>query len=97
MALLDGKVGIITGAASGIGAATARILAREGARLILTDIDDDAGMALAKEIGGTYLHLDVAEEEVGQRLSRLPRNLAGSTSWLPTPASASAATPWTCR
>ncbi len=56
MALLDGKVGIITGAASGIGAATARTLAREGARLVLTDIDDQAGLALAEEIGAVYLH-----------------------------------------
>jgi NAD(P)-dependent dehydrogenase (short-subunit alcohol dehydrogenase family) len=62
MALLDGKVGIITGAASGIGAATARTLAREGAKLILTDIDDTAGAALAEELRGVYLHLDVAEE-----------------------------------
>ena len=63
MALLDGKVGIITGAASGIGAATARVLAREGAKLVLTDIDDAAGVALAEEIGATYLHHDVAEED----------------------------------
>ena len=63
MALLDGKVGIITGAASGIGAATARVLAREGAKLVLTDIDDAAGSALAEEIGGTYLHHDVTEED----------------------------------
>jgi NAD(P)-dependent dehydrogenase (short-subunit alcohol dehydrogenase family) len=62
MALLEGKVGIITGAASGIGAATARVLAREGARLVLTDIDDKAGAALAGELGATYLHLDVSEE-----------------------------------
>jgi NAD(P)-dependent dehydrogenase (short-subunit alcohol dehydrogenase family) len=63
MALLDGKVGIITGAASGIGAATARVLAREGARLVLTDLDDTAGSALAEEIGGVYLHHDVAQED----------------------------------
>jgi NAD(P)-dependent dehydrogenase (short-subunit alcohol dehydrogenase family) len=63
MALLDGKVGIITGAASGIGAATARVLAREGARLVLTDIDDAAGAALADSIGGVYLHHDVSEED----------------------------------
>ena len=62
MALLAGKVGIITGAASGIGAATARVLSREGARLVLTDLDDDAGSALAEEVGGVYLHHDVAEE-----------------------------------
>jgi NAD(P)-dependent dehydrogenase (short-subunit alcohol dehydrogenase family) len=63
MALLDGKVGIITGAASGIGAATARVLAREGARLVLTDLDDIAGAALAEEVGGVYLHHDVTEED----------------------------------
>jgi len=62
MALLDGKVGIITGAASGIGAATARTLAREGAKLVLTDLDDTAGRALADELGATYLHHDVSEE-----------------------------------
>jgi NAD(P)-dependent dehydrogenase (short-subunit alcohol dehydrogenase family) len=59
---LDGKVGIITGAASGIGAATARVLAREGAKLVLTDVDDQAGKALADEVGGVYLHLDVTDE-----------------------------------
>jgi NAD(P)-dependent dehydrogenase (short-subunit alcohol dehydrogenase family) len=63
MALLDGKVGIITGAASGIGAATARVLTREGARLILTDLDDTAGSTLARELGGEYLHHDVSEED----------------------------------
>jgi NAD(P)-dependent dehydrogenase (short-subunit alcohol dehydrogenase family) len=62
MPLLDNKVGIITGAASGIGAATARTLAREGARLILTDIDDEAGLTLARDIDATYLHHDVTDE-----------------------------------
>jgi NAD(P)-dependent dehydrogenase (short-subunit alcohol dehydrogenase family) len=78
VALLDGKVGIITGAASGIGAATAKTLAREGARLVLTDIDDSAGLALAEELGASYLHLDVAEEdgwpaviEAAEKLGRL--------------------------
>ncbi len=63
MGLLDGKVGIVTGAASGIGAATARTLAREGAKLVLTDLDDAAGQALAAEVGGVYLHHDVTEED----------------------------------
>ena len=63
MGLLDGKVAIITGAASGIGAATARILAREGARMVLSDLDDTAGAGLAEEIGGVYLHHDVSDED----------------------------------
>ncbi|HVY15720.1 MAG TPA: glucose 1-dehydrogenase [Rhodopila sp.] len=63
MGLLDGKVGVITGAASGIGAATAKVLAREGARLVLADIDDAAGGELAQSLGATYLHLDVTDED----------------------------------
>ena len=62
MGQLDGRAGIITGAASGIGAATARVLAREGAKLVLTDLDDSAGMALAGETGGIYIHHDVTDE-----------------------------------
>jgi len=62
MGQLDGKVGIITGAASGIGAATARVLAREGAKLVLTDLDDAAGQALAEAVGGVFLHHDVTDE-----------------------------------
>jgi NAD(P)-dependent dehydrogenase (short-subunit alcohol dehydrogenase family) len=62
MVMLANKVGIVTGAASGIGAATARALAREGAKLVLTDLDDAAGQALAAEVGGVYLHHDVTDE-----------------------------------
>ena len=62
MGQLDGKIGIVTGAASGIGAACARALAREGARLVLTDLDDTAGRRLAAQCGGVYLHHDVTDE-----------------------------------
>lgn len=62
MGQLDGKIGIITGAASGIGAACARVLAREGARLVLTDLDDAAGRRLAEQVRGIYLHHDVTDE-----------------------------------
>jgi NAD(P)-dependent dehydrogenase (short-subunit alcohol dehydrogenase family) len=59
--LLD-KVAVITGAASGIGLATARRFAAEGAHVVVVDIDDEAGTQLAKEIDGLYVHTDVADE-----------------------------------
>src|SRR3712207_3628989 len=67
MGQVQGKVAIVTGAASGIGAACAETLAREGARVVLTDLDDARGEALADRIraaGGEalYLHQDVTDE-----------------------------------
>jgi NAD(P)-dependent dehydrogenase (short-subunit alcohol dehydrogenase family) len=62
MGQLDGRIGIITGAASGIGAACARVLSREGAKLVLTDLDDAAGQRLAEQTGGSYLHHDVTDD-----------------------------------
>jgi len=57
MARLGNKVAIITGAARGMGASHARIFAREGAQLVLTDLNAEAGTALAEEIGGQALFL----------------------------------------
>lgn len=48
---LEGKVAVITGAASGIGLATARLFAREGATLLLGDVDEEGGRRAAEEIG----------------------------------------------
>ena len=68
MKRLEERVALVTGAASGIGAATAHRLAAEGAAVMLTDIQDDAGELVAKDIvdhGGraSYLHHDVSSEE----------------------------------
>lgn len=61
---LEGKVALITGGAQGIGKATAIVLAREGATIIVSDINDSLGTSVAEEIGGNclYIHLDVASE-----------------------------------
>jgi NAD(P)-dependent dehydrogenase (short-subunit alcohol dehydrogenase family) len=68
MGQVDGKVAIVTGAASGIGAACAATLAREGAKIVVTDLDDAGGRVVAERIGGAggeaiYLHQDVSVEE----------------------------------
>ena len=51
-----GRVAVITGGASGIGAATARLLAKEGAKLVLADINADAGAAMVSELSGSDVH-----------------------------------------
>jgi len=52
MGVLDGKVAIVTGSARGIGRATAGLLAEQGARVVISDLDGDAAAAAAAEIGG---------------------------------------------
>ena len=65
MARLDGKVAIITGGARGMGAEESRRLVADGARVVIGDILEDEGKALADEIGeaAIFVHLDVASEE----------------------------------
>lgn len=64
MGRLDGKVAIVTGAARGQGEAEARLFAAEGATVVLGDVLDAEGEAVAADIGeaATYVHLDVASE-----------------------------------
>ena len=60
------KVFIVTGGASGLGAGTARMLAQAGARVVLADVQDEAGQALAAELGQRYVHCDVTQEADAQ-------------------------------
>jgi 3alpha(or 20beta)-hydroxysteroid dehydrogenase len=60
---LSGKVALITGAAGGQGAAAARRFVAEGAQVVIADVRDDDGKALADEIGAHYRHLNVSEED----------------------------------
>ena len=66
MGKLDGKVALITGGARGLGAEDARVLAAEGAKIVVCDLLDEEGQALAAEVGGVYQHLDVTSEEQWQ-------------------------------
>jgi 3alpha(or 20beta)-hydroxysteroid dehydrogenase len=65
MGAVDGKVAIITGAARGQGAAAARLFVAEGAKVLIGDVLDDLGTALADELGDAaiYRHLDVSNED----------------------------------
>lgn len=60
---LQGTAAIVTGGASGLGAATARELARRGAHVLIADLSDDKGKAVADEIGGAFAHVDVTSTD----------------------------------
>ncbi|GAA2146765.1 SDR family oxidoreductase [Nocardioides koreensis] len=60
---INGASAIVTGAASGIGAAVARQLAAGGAKVVVADLQADKGEALAKEIGGAFVSVDVTDTE----------------------------------
>lgn len=62
MGKLDGRVVIVTGAARGQGEQEARLFAAEGARVVVADVLDEQGKALAEELGALYVRLDVGEE-----------------------------------
>ena len=76
---MNAKVILVTGAASGLGYADARMLSGLGCRVVMTDIDQERGQALAAELGAFFLAQDVADEqrwaevmtEIDQRYGRL--------------------------
>ncbi|MCW5644298.1 MAG: 3-hydroxyacyl-CoA dehydrogenase [Rhodoferax sp.] len=63
---ISGKVFIVTGAASGLGEGTARMLAANGAKVVVADMQVDKGEAVAKDIGGAFVKCDVTQEADGQ-------------------------------
>jgi NAD(P)-dependent dehydrogenase (short-subunit alcohol dehydrogenase family) len=63
---IAGKVFIVTGGASGLGEGTARMLAANGGKVVIADLQKDKGEALAGEIGGSFVSCDVSQEADGQ-------------------------------
>ena len=77
MSRVRDKVAIVTGAALGLGEASARMLAREGAKVVVTDIKEEEGERVAQDVaaaGGEaiYLHHDVAELGPPRACDRFP-------------------------
>jgi 3alpha(or 20beta)-hydroxysteroid dehydrogenase len=84
MGRLDGKVAIVTGAARGMGEATARAFVAEGAKVVLADKRDDLGAALADALGdaAVYESTDVTDESGWQRLADVAQQRFGGVDVL---------------
>jgi len=75
---LAGKVAVITGGASGIGLATARRFAAEGAKVVIADMDPASGQRAADEVGGNFVQVNVADEEQVNNLFETVFKMHGS-------------------
>ncbi|AJE86956.1 MULTISPECIES: 3-oxoacyl-ACP reductase [Streptomyces] len=75
---LIGRTAVVTGAGSGIGLATARRFAAEGARVVCADIDETAGKAAAEEVGGLFVRVDVTDAEEVEALYKAAFDAYGS-------------------
>ncbi len=84
---LDGLAAVVTGGASGLGGATVRMLAKNGAKVTIFDLDEKRGMQTAREVGGLYVAVDVTDKgsiehgftqaEQGHGVARVLVNCAG--------------------
>ena len=72
---IENKVFIVTGGASGLGAGTVRMLTANGAKVVIADLQDEPGQALAKELGQHYVHCDVTQEADGQAVVAKAKSL----------------------
>jgi len=77
LSTLDGAVSLVTGGASGIGAAVARRLAAEGGRVVVADRDTDLGQQVADDVGGTFVEVDVTDPQAQARAVALAEERHG--------------------
>ncbi|MCC7017366.1 MAG: glucose 1-dehydrogenase [Rhodospirillales bacterium] len=70
MGLFDGKVVIVTGGGVSIGAAHSRGFAKEGAKVVVADLDENAAKAVADEIGGLAVRVDVSDEDATKAMAK---------------------------
>jgi NAD(P)-dependent dehydrogenase (short-subunit alcohol dehydrogenase family) len=75
---LEGRVAVVTGGASGIGLASVRRLAAEGAKVVVGDLDPAAGKAAADEVGGLFVSTDVTSESEVENLFQQAYDTFGS-------------------
>jgi NAD(P)-dependent dehydrogenase (short-subunit alcohol dehydrogenase family) len=75
---IAGRTAVVTGGCSGIGLATVRRFAEEGAKVVIGDVDDTKGPDVAKEVGGTYVRVDVTDKEQVDALFRTAKQTYGS-------------------
>ena len=80
--MLEGDTGLITGAASGIGRGIVKALAAEGVRLVLSDIAQEPGQALARELNATFVTADLVDPFAARELFDAAEEALGSVSIL---------------